>query len=111
MNLDDLVALARDIHATAYSKGWWDGKREAPELIALMHSELSEALEEYRDGKPLFYLKDGKPEGQLAELADCVIRILDYVEYLDESWQFIDALTAKVAYNKTRPHRHGGKKA
>lgn len=52
---------------------------DAGTAIALMHSELSEALEEERAGNPdVYYREDSKPEGALIELADCVIRIADY---------------------------------
>ena len=47
-------ALADHIHAMAIDKGWYDGStsRSEAELIALMHSELSEALEAARHGNP-----------------------------------------------------------
>lgn len=46
--LSGLNELARDIHENAKAHGWWDENRSFPEVIALCHSELSEALEEYR---------------------------------------------------------------
>lgn len=45
--------LAKQIHSNAVDHGWWDDKREAPEIIALIHSEWSEALEEARAGRPM----------------------------------------------------------
>lgn len=76
-----------------------------------MHSELSEALEVYRNGYDpnVVYFDKGKPEGFAIELADCFIRILDTCEALGIDLQL--ATEMKLAYNKTRPFRHGGKRA
>ena len=40
----DLKALQREAHAIAKDHGWWDEERTFGDLIALVHSELSEAL-------------------------------------------------------------------
>ena len=99
--------LAQEIYNNAVSHGWWDKEREIPEIIALCHSELSEALEEYRNGKPFYYEKDGKPEGVAVEMIDCIIRILDWAGH--EDLDVDDILQWKMEYNKNRPYRHGGK--
>ena len=103
------------IHEQAVDKGWWEEPRDVPHCLALIHSELSEALEEYRQSSPgdprLYYGKDSKPEGLLVELADAVIRILDLAQHIAPDMSFGSVLLEKVAYNATRPHRHGGKRA
>lgn len=69
-------------HSTATEAGWYKdpatGKpiaRNFGEVVALMHSELSEALEADRKG----LMDDKLPhrDGREVEFADCIIRILD----------------------------------
>lgn len=98
--------LMTDIHQNAVDHGWWEEKRSMAEIIALIHSEWSEALEEARAGSPLVYYfcaicdmrpckitqqiaktcvcdfqfakEKPKPEGIGVELIDGCIRILDF---------------------------------
>jgi len=89
----------KECHQVAKEKGWWDEERNDGELIALMHSELSEALEAMRNHAT----KDALAE----ELADCCIRIFDYCGARDIDLEA--TLLKKIEYNKGRPYRHGKK--
>lgn len=115
----------------AVAKGWYEGRERQPlEFMMLIVSELAEAAECVRKGEPFAWalgqtvvdrvatptmitdfptiLKHGlKPEGELIELADAMIRIADYCG--SKGWDLEAAIKLKMAYNATRPHRHGGK--
>ena len=106
MNINE---FSKKVHQNAVEHGWWDEAKSFGEIIALCHSELSEALEEYRNGKNIneIYYKEGKPEGIPVELADCIIRILDFCA--KENIDIEKVLETKHEFNKTRLYKHGGK--
>lgn len=100
------------LHHVAKSHGFWNGVVNVPEKLALVHSEISEALEEYRSGVNLAKItisEKGKPEGFPVELADAIIRILDIAEYYGIDMGAV--IEQKSKYNETRTFRHGGKLA
>lgn len=119
----NVLNLWRDrVHALAVEKGWWsndgdgyDGPTFVPEKLALIHSEVSEALEDYREGR--FWMEPaytqaldsvaGKPHGFAVELADVIIRVLDLAGKLGIDMDRV--VREKHEYNATRAHRHGGK--
>lgn len=100
------IVLAQNLaHKTASDAGWYrDPKtgdnieRNFGEVVALMHSELSEALEADRKG-----LKDDKlphRDGREVEFADCIIRILDTAAAL--GLDIAGAIIEKNRYNRNR---------
>lgn len=104
-----LNEFAADVHQVAVDHGWWDKEPSFPEVIALCHSELSEALEEYRKGREAkeIYSKNGSPQGIAYELADVILRILDYCGH--EGIDIEKCLEEKNNFNRNRPYKHGGK--
>ena len=130
--------FAKKVHEVAKAHGWYDGPGHTfPEMAALFHSEISEAVEEDRRGMPGIYcagcrkhcgpdmlvqggipislceaetndLVHVKTAGVAIELADCIIRILDACAYMEIDIE--RAIMLKYAYNKSREYRHGGKR-
>ena len=102
---DGLVVAQSLAHRTATEAGWYRDpatgetiKRNFGEVVALMHSELSEALEADRKG-----LKDDKlphRDGREVEFADCIIRILDTAAAL--GLDVAGALIEKNRFNAIR---------
>lgn len=96
-----------EVYQMAVMKGWWDKPREDGTLIALMHSELSEALEAARHGnKSSEHIP--KFSGVEEEMADVVIRIMDFCQA--RGYRLGEAIEAKVEFNSGRSKMHGGKK-
>ena len=91
--------MQHDVHELAIEKGWHDEPREDGTMVALIHSEVSEALEELRKGSPGTKVAE--------ELADVVIRIMDYAQ--SRKLDVGAAIVCKHLKNRDRPHRHGGK--
>lgn len=111
MNIRELQSR---VHSLAVAKGWYETNADPMDLtwiaarLALVHSEVSEALECVRDGTVVPSVNcGGKPEGLPSELADVIIRVLDLAGSLEIDMQ--TAIELKHAYNATRKHRHGGK--
>lgn len=140
MNIREFCKQAYDI---AHSKGWHSIPATFGDRLALCHSELSEALEAFRehdneafnafeklyksktsglptrsrmefvmvrgeDGEMKEEVQLNKPEGVWSELADTVIRIAHMCHIYGIDLE--DAIEQKMAFNRTRPYLHGGKK-
>jgi len=91
-------ALCKDAYETAVSKGWHDKERETGTMLALIHSEVSEALEADRKGDE---------ENFAEELADVCIRVFDLCGLRGIDLE--DAIFLKMNRNKGRSYKHGGK--
>jgi hypothetical protein len=156
--LSDWQTEVREVNE---ANGWHDTERTFGDGTALLHSEVSEMFEAYRDhglsdfsglqftsepgygirsaesaraitrfhaardglafntaDEPFEFTREekmalaadgvSKPEGVGSEMADVFIRLMDEVERsgIDLEWE----VTRKLAYNRTRGHRHGGKR-
>lgn len=135
-----ITVLTAAVAENNYAKGWRPRPEDMPmgkvtrnmgELIALLHSEVSEAFEAHRNNEPVLWFQYdsplgktdptgefaqqpviagdilGKPQGIASELADVLIRLVDMAQ--EHNIPLVEAVIRKHAYNQTRPYRHGNK--
>ena len=101
-----LNELAQEILKINTANGWnvlkseeWAEPYKVPAILALIHSEVSEALEDFRHDNREYFAE---------ELADVVIRVLDCAGGLGIDLD--KAVADKMEKNRHRGFRHGGKK-
>lgn len=102
-----LDVIQARIHQQCLDMGWWDKHRDDGTLLMLMVSELAEAMEGVRKG----LMDDHLPHRKMVEveLADAIIRILDYAGY--NHLDVIGAMVEKVDYNRSRADHQPGTRA
>jgi len=115
-NAESMRAIALRCFETSKEHGWWEEfegrdltSAEVAMKLCLIHSEVSEALEDVRTGNMEVGLNTaGKPEGFPSELADIIIRVFDLCGFM--GIDITKVVRQKMLYNHTRSYKHGGKK-
>lgn len=116
-----LTGMMQEVYENTVAKGWYDKERSFGDMVALLHSEVSEALEAFRDrgleaAEEHYDVRCAmgndcrctpKPIGVGSELADVFIRLLDTCHRY--GIDLANEYEKKMTYNRTRPYRHGGK--
>ena len=93
--------LINEVYEINSANGWFDKERSFGDEIALLHSEVSEALEGYRTGDM---------DNVVEEFADVLIRLVDTFKRQNiTGYDISKALEMKMSKNRARGYRHGGK--
>lgn len=119
--------LSKKVHENNKAKGFYDYKKNIGEMLCLIHSEISEALESDReelyadmseelwiyldsqqtDNDFKFFFEEYCKDTFEDKLADIMIRVMDLAAF--KSVDLEQHIKAKMRYNSLRPHKHGKK--
>lgn len=115
-----LTTLRDEAYENAKAHGFHDVGRTVGDAMMLLCTEVAEAFEAYREGavvnetkyegSPTFKGTDGKlykPVGVPSEIADVLVRCFDFCGEHDIDIERV--VLEKMAYNRSRPFKHGGK--
>jgi NTP pyrophosphatase (non-canonical NTP hydrolase) len=98
----ELLYHAKKISAWNDVQGFWQSGNVG-EKFMLIVTEVAEAMEGHREGGQSLKIPEFTKVEE--ELADAVIRLLDFVGHFN--LRLDDAIAAKLRYNLTRPYKHG----
>jgi hypothetical protein len=121
-----VTTASEECYETAADHGFHDEERSYGEELCLIHSEVSECMEDMRVGNinsnlcpflidapehaqptdPRYVQTKPFSKAEL-ELADVVIRCMDMA--VAHGWDLANAVATKMAYNRSREYKHGGK--
>lgn len=123
--VEQFERVQAEAHRVNVDIGWWDerwrinhlccgasisyGPHLAIELISLMRTELSEAVEAARKHDPKTWGDYTTKDAMVRELAGTIVRIMDMAEYF--GLPLANAIEAEIEANRTRGYMHGGEKA
>ncbi len=91
--VDGFCALAHEAHLASRKRGTWDDLRSDGECIAMMHADLSRALEALSHGNPVEGSVPPFSQGEAA-LAELIVRIMDFA--VARQFFIAEALVAKM---------------
>ena len=97
MKKEGLNLKMEEVRQMAEAKGFSSGEERIWEMIALIHSEISEATDAYKKGKHYDVVGE--------ELIDGIIRILHLLSALELDAEAL--YQRKMAENWGRPHKYG----
>lgn len=108
--IDNLNSVVQKMYNQSKNAGWHDKERNEGEMLALIHAEISEALEGIRKDLMDSHLPYRKSTE--VEMADAVIRIFDYcgMKGYDLGSAIAEKNKNRLDHKREERQKEGGKK-